>query len=92
MAKRPSPKLYLDKINQMGRKALLTVCRIVQADTTRTAKGGITIELTCAQLIGQIQQHLGHGLFPERRERLAQFLEEWMGACHLCEARKDQGG
>lgn len=78
MTKRPKPKLYLHKINQMGRKALLTVCRIVQADTTRTAKGGVTIELTCAQLRGQIQQRIGHGLFPDRRLRLAQFLEEWM--------------
>jgi hypothetical protein len=78
VAKKPSPKLYLSSINQMGRNALLTVCRIVQADTTKTAKGGITVELTCAQLRGQIQQRIGQGLFPERRERLAQFLSEWM--------------
>lgn len=62
----------------MGRESLLEVCRIVGADTMRKALGGITVALTSAQLRGKIEQRVGHGLFPERRERLAQFLEEWM--------------
>lgn len=76
--KKSRPPLYLELLNQMGRQALLDVCNIIGADTTRLIKGGITCKLTCEQLRGRIRQQVGHGLFPDRRKRLSQFLEEWM--------------
>jgi len=61
----------------MGKEALLEVCKIVGADTTWLMKGGITCQLSCNQMRTKIRQQISRGTFPDRRERLSFFLENW---------------
>jgi len=77
LSQKNKPPIRLELLNQMGKEALLEVCKIVGADTTRLIKGGITCQLACNQIRAKIRQRIGHGLFPDRRERLSSFLETW---------------
>ncbi|KYC36407.1 hypothetical protein WA1_42635 [Scytonema hofmannii PCC 7110] len=64
--------------NQMDRKALLECSQILGVETTRLIKGGIISELSNKQLRSGINRCLSQGTFPNRIERLAFFLEEWI--------------
>jgi len=77
LSKKKKPPLQLELLDQLGKEALLEVCKIVSADTTRLMKGGITCQLSCNQMKTKIRQQTGCGIFPDRRERLSFFLENW---------------
>ncbi len=78
MSKKKKFTIRLDLLDHMGRKALLQCGEIIGVDTTRLIKGGIRCELSNNELRARIKQQLGQGTFPNRIERLAYFLEEWI--------------
>ena len=78
MGKKKKLTVRLDLLDQMGRKALHQCAEIIGIETTRLIKGGIRCDLSNNQLRARIRQQLGQGTFPNRIERLAYFLEEWI--------------
>ncbi|MBR8838613.1 MAG: hypothetical protein DSM106950_32590 [Stigonema ocellatum SAG 48.90 = DSM 106950] len=79
MGRKNKNKIDQSVFNQMGREALLKCCNILDVETTRLIKGGITCDRSNNQLRSGIRRCLSQGTFPNRIERLASFLEEeWM--------------
>jgi len=77
LSKKKKHPIRLKLLDQLGKKALLEACKIVGADTTKLMQGGITCKLSCPQMRTKIRQQMGHGIFPDHRERLSLFLENW---------------
>lgn len=74
MKRKKSNKIHSAVFKQLARNDLLQCSTILGTETVKLIKGGITCELTNNQLRFEIVRCLSTGTFPNRIERLQDFL------------------